>query len=217
MFAKGTLEQDGFAWRVEGGVRRLRRQRRRLAEPGARHASRSRRRPDRRAPPEPQQRLQAGGHPRERLALSRQGRPSSSARRSRSRRSRSPPPAREDHVRREAGAKPRQRSRRSASPPSPSPGAPKEPPDEILLSARAKRLAAWVEAHPKRTAADVNHWLYQHNWIVTGAALRLVGRRRGAPHARRRRRSASRSSGASAPRASRLPAPLSPRVQAASK
>ena len=56
-------------------------------------------------------------------------------------------------------------------------GAPKEPSDEILLSTRAKQLAAWVDAHPKRTPANVNHWLYQHNWIVTGAALRLVGRR----------------------------------------
>ena len=49
------------------------------------------------------------------------------------------------------------------------PGAPKEPSDEIALPARAKRLAAWVDAHPKRTPAAVNHWLYQHNWIVTGA------------------------------------------------
>jgi hypothetical protein len=37
------------------------------------------------------------------------------------------------------------------------------------LTERAKRLAAWVEAHPKRTPKAVDHWLYQHNWIVTGA------------------------------------------------
>jgi hypothetical protein len=48
-------------------------------------------------------------------------------------------------------------------------GAPAEPLDEITLSARAQRLAAWVEAHPRKTRANVNHWLYQHNWIVTGA------------------------------------------------
>ena len=48
-------------------------------------------------------------------------------------------------------------------------GVPQEPADEILLTTRAKQLAAWVEAHPQRTAANVNHWLYQHNWIVTGA------------------------------------------------
>ncbi len=48
-------------------------------------------------------------------------------------------------------------------------GAPAEPLDEIVLSARAKQLAAWVEKHPRRTRAGVDHWLYQHNWIVTGA------------------------------------------------
>ena len=32
-------------------------------------------------------------------------------------------------------------------------GAPAEPLDEIVLSARAKQLAAWVEKHPRRTRA----------------------------------------------------------------
>ena len=50
-------------------------------------------------------------------------------------------------------------------------GAPPEPLDEIVLSARAKQLAAWVEKHPHRTAANVDHWLYQHTWIVTGAGF----------------------------------------------
>ena len=48
-------------------------------------------------------------------------------------------------------------------------GAPKEPLDEMTLTARAKKLNAWVSAHPKRTPAAVDHWLYQHNWIVSGA------------------------------------------------
>jgi hypothetical protein len=50
-------------------------------------------------------------------------------------------------------------------------GAPAEPLDEIVLSARAKQLAAWVEKHPRRSPASVNHWLYQHTWIVTGAGF----------------------------------------------
>ncbi len=49
------------------------------------------------------------------------------------------------------------------------PGAPKEPLDEITLTARADELSAWVQAHPTKTDANVNHWLYQHAWIVTGA------------------------------------------------
>jgi PASTA domain len=46
--------------------------------------------------------------------------------------------------------------------------APKEPLDEIALPTRALRLEAWVAGKPK-TAANVQHWLYQHAWIVTGA------------------------------------------------
>jgi len=47
-------------------------------------------------------------------------------------------------------------------------GAPKEPLDEMTLSARALRLQRWVANRPK-TGANVRHWLYQHAWIVTGA------------------------------------------------
>jgi PASTA domain len=48
------------------------------------------------------------------------------------------------------------------------PGAPKEPLDEMTLPARALRLEAWLANRPK-TSANVQHWLYQHAWIVTGA------------------------------------------------
>jgi hypothetical protein len=48
------------------------------------------------------------------------------------------------------------------------PGAPTEPLDEITLAARAARLEAWLAKRP-RTSANVQHWLYQHAWIVTGA------------------------------------------------
>lgn len=48
-------------------------------------------------------------------------------------------------------------------------GAPKEPLDEIPLDERARRLSAWFDSRPARTNANVRHWLYQHNWIVTGA------------------------------------------------
>jgi hypothetical protein len=49
------------------------------------------------------------------------------------------------------------------------PGARKEPLDEISLPARADRLAAWIATKPKRNGANVHRWLYQHAWIVTGA------------------------------------------------
>jgi hypothetical protein len=47
-------------------------------------------------------------------------------------------------------------------------GAPKEPLDEMPLTARALRLEQWVAGKPK-TPANIQHWLYQHAWIVTGA------------------------------------------------
>ena len=49
------------------------------------------------------------------------------------------------------------------------PGAPKEPQDEISLPDRARRLSAWLTPSRRPTNANVHHWLYQHAWIVTGA------------------------------------------------
>jgi hypothetical protein len=64
-------------------------------------------------------------------------------------------------------------------------GARKEPLDEIPLSKRAARLQGWLARHPHPTNANVRYWLYQNAWIVTGArfgwwhgaeALRLLVR-----------------------------------------
>jgi hypothetical protein len=48
-------------------------------------------------------------------------------------------------------------------------GAPKEPADEIPLPERAKRLERRVDAAERPTKTLVNFWLYQHAWVVTGA------------------------------------------------
>jgi PASTA domain len=48
-------------------------------------------------------------------------------------------------------------------------GAPPEPADEMPLPDRARLLARQVAAAPKSTRRLVNDWLYQHSWIVTGA------------------------------------------------
>jgi PASTA domain len=44
-----------------------------------------------------------------------------------------------------------------------------EPLDEIPLTERARRLDAWLRAHPHPSSANVSHFLYQHSWVVTGA------------------------------------------------
>ena len=45
----------------------------------------------------------------------------------------------------------------------------KEPLDEMPLTERAQRLRAWLGRHPQPTSANVRYWLYQNSWIVTGA------------------------------------------------
>jgi hypothetical protein len=51
------------------------------------------------------------------------------------------------------------------------PGARREPLNEMPLPDRAKELLIWLNQHPNATNANVKHWLYQHAWIVTGAQL----------------------------------------------
>jgi beta-lactam-binding protein with PASTA domain len=49
-------------------------------------------------------------------------------------------------------------------------GAPAEPLKEMPLTQRAALLSTWIGAHSK-TKANVRHYLYQHSWIVTGASF----------------------------------------------
>jgi hypothetical protein len=48
--------------------------------------------------------------------------------------------------------------------------APAEPMKEMPLTRRAKLLTTWISSH-SRTKANVRHFLYQHSWIVTGASF----------------------------------------------
>ena len=50
-------------------------------------------------------------------------------------------------------------------------GARREPLDEIPLTNRADLLLRWVDTDPNPTDANVRRWLYQHAWIVTGARM----------------------------------------------
>lgn len=51
------------------------------------------------------------------------------------------------------------------------PGAQREPLDEMPLPNRAQLLGRWLDTHQKPTDANVKHWLYQNEWIVAGAKL----------------------------------------------
>ncbi len=50
-------------------------------------------------------------------------------------------------------------------------GARAEPLDEMPLPNRALLLRRWLDAHPQKTSSNVKYWLYQNAWIVTGAKL----------------------------------------------
>jgi hypothetical protein len=69
-------------------------------------------------------------------------------------------------------------AKKPAAPPAPAtkrppaftvPGARKEPLDEITLPARATLLGRWLSTRPKASNAALHHFLYQNAWIVTGA------------------------------------------------
>jgi beta-lactam-binding protein with PASTA domain len=51
------------------------------------------------------------------------------------------------------------------------PGARKEPLDEMPLPNRATALGTWLGAHKAKSAANAKYWLYQNEWIVTGAQM----------------------------------------------
>ncbi len=174
VFAKGALEQSGFAWRVEGRVQ---------GYAANLVVSQS---------PAAGARVVADGKPLVVLTLARNpaykqegkpenaspyaGRPARLVAATAERRAAAAPaavtaPAAKPVAKPAAtapAAKPA--AKPAARPPAfAAAGASAEPLTEIPLAQRAKELAAWLERHPAPTAANVNHWLYQHSWIVTGA------------------------------------------------
>jgi hypothetical protein len=201
VFAKGTLEEDGFAWRVTGPVQ---------GYPANTVVSQT---------PAPGTRLIDTGLPTISVALGRnneyaqEGTPENAspytgtkirllhrpkakpAAKPKAKRTAKPKTKRAVKPKAKPAAKPK--AKRAAKPqrkrvarPKPKPaatsktkpatvrppafaaaGAPREPRDEIALPERARRLQVWLQAHPKPTNANVSHWLYQHEWIVTGAGF----------------------------------------------
>ena len=151
VFAKGALEQSGFAWRVEGNAQGYAANLVVGQSPAA------------------GARVVADGKPLVLLVLARnpaykqEGKPENASPYA-GRPARLVAAAAERRAAAAPAAKPAARPAAFAAP-----GAPREPLTEIPLAQRAKELAAWLERHPAPTTTNVNHWLYQHSWIVTGA------------------------------------------------
>ena len=187
VFAKGSLEQGGFAWRVEGSV------------PG--YAANT----VVAQTPAPGARVVADGNPIVVLRLERNGayvqegtpenaapypgkparlvgsKPAAKVARTKPARTIAAKPAPKAVKAAPAKAKPAVQAKPAAKATAKRraafalPGAPAEPLDEIALPVRARQLAVWVEAHPRKTRKNVKHWLYQHSWIVTGAGFGWSG------------------------------------------
>jgi PASTA domain len=180
VFAKGTLEQAGFAWRVEGSVQGY------AANTVADQS------------PAPGAKVVATGSPIVVLRLSgnssyeQEGTPENAspfegtaarlvgAARVRvqplKKEKATPQPSATGTQKKTKPAAKAPARKRAARPPAfLVKGAPAEPLDEMSLPARAERLAKWLETHRTRTPRNVDHWLYQHNWIVTGAQFGWFG------------------------------------------
>ena len=168
VFAKGALEQSGFAWRVDGKVQGY-----------AANLVVGQR-------PVAGARVVADGKPLVLLVLARNpaykqegkpenaspyaGRPARLVAAAAERRAAAAPAAKPAAKPAAATPTAKPAAKPAARPAAfAAPGAPREPLTEIPLAHRAKELAAWLERHLSPTAANVNHWLYQHSWIVTGA------------------------------------------------
>jgi PASTA domain len=180
VFAKSTLEESGFAWRVTGSVRGY----------SANLVSGQ--------SPAPGTRVLDTGAPTISLTLShnsgyaQEGAPEDASPYpgteirlpgARAKPKVVPKPAVTPRVKPRPAAKPKAKVKPKPAPtPKPKPrakrlpaflvpGAKPEPLDEIPLTARAAQLRSWLTKHPRPSDANVRHWLYQHAWIVTGARL----------------------------------------------
>jgi hypothetical protein len=158
VFAKGTLQDAGFAWRVEGAVRGY----------AANTVAEQR--------PLPGTRVVDTGAPLVVLRLAANKRYAQTGEPENT----SPYPGTEiRYVDAPPAPKPAAKPKpKPAAKPKPKavrppafhvPGARKEPLDEMPLPSRARRLEGWLARHPQPTSANVRYWLYQNHWIVTGA------------------------------------------------
>jgi hypothetical protein len=68
-------------------------------------------------------------------------------------------------------AKPKPKAKSARPPAFVVPGAKAEPLDEVPLTVRARQLDTWLSSHRSLSNANASYWLYQHAWVVTGAKL----------------------------------------------
>jgi len=168
VFAKGTLEDTGFAWRVVGGVHGYAANKvatqtpepgTKVRDTGAPTITLTLTRTSYAEKGEPEDLSPYLGTALEPIALPKPATPAPTT------------PAAPTAPKPAAPAEPAKKDAAPATRPPAFvlPNAPKEPLKEMPLPQRAQLLAAWLKAHPKPTNARVRHFLFQHAWVVTGA------------------------------------------------
>ena len=194
VFAKGTLEESGFAWKVVGSVAGYSANRviaqspasgTRVLDTGAPTISLSltvnRGYPQKGEPENESQfdgtAIQLADAAANRVVLpkakpKKQAAPKRKAPKRKAPKKKAPKkkaPAVRPKARPKAKAKPKAKGKRPAA--FAVPGGRPEPQHELALPDRARRLAVWLSSHRQPTNANVSYWLYQHAWIVEGARL----------------------------------------------
>jgi hypothetical protein len=190
VFAKGTLEQAGFAWRVTGRVAGYAANRvvgqspaagTRVIDTGSPLISLTlRTNPgySQRGAPEDSSpfrgtAIQPAAWAARRVAVTKAKPRKAGSRKQAPKRKQAPAPKRkvrkEPKARQTPVAKPK--VKRQRPPAFYLPGGRREPLYELPLHVRAKLLAVWLSSHRAPTEADVDHWFYQHAWVVAGARL----------------------------------------------
>jgi hypothetical protein len=189
VFAKGTLEEAGFAWKVVGSV---------AGYSANRVAAQS---------PAPGTRVLDTGAPTISLALSvnsgysQEGAPENASpfrgtairyadaaanrvvvpkakpkkhtapKRKAPRKKQAPAPKPKARVKAKPKVRPSQKpkAKRKRPPAFVLPGSRPEPQNELALTDRARLLGVWLSSHRTPSDPNVQYWLYQHAWVVEGA------------------------------------------------
>jgi hypothetical protein len=180
VFAKGSLEQSGFAWKVTGAVQGFAANKvsAQSPAPGTRVVAdgspivtlQLSRNPAYKEQGLPENESPYGGRPVRLVGAKPKAKPKAAPKPAAK-----PKPVANRTLAAAAETKPAAAAPKARKPAFVVVGAPLEPADEMSLPARAKQLRSWLEQNKARNPRRVDHWLYQHNWIVTGARFGWSG------------------------------------------
>ncbi len=189
VFAKGILEDGGFAWRVEGAVQGYAANlvAVQVPAPGVRVLDngtptvvlRLQRNAEYEERGLPQNSAPYPGDPLVLASEAEKAEPEKAAGSDKAKAAKPEPAGKPDRAGKpKAAAKPAKQAGKANQAREPEfeiPGAPPEPLDELPLVERARLLQKRIAARENPTPRLVKYWLYQHAWIVTGARFGWSG------------------------------------------